>query len=157
MISIKMRGAEELNKFLKALPRGTMKDAIKAMADYMIGDDSHGLKHYPSRVHHGPGNPYKWQSDKQRRAYFASNGFGSGIPYSRTNKLRDNWTQSVDPYRKTLFNRLNYARYVMGGDQQRGHKADGWRKMAKVIEDNIKGGMRAATQAVARWIKNKGK
>jgi hypothetical protein len=35
-----------------------MKDAIKAMADYMIGDTSHGLKHYPPRVHHGPGNPY---------------------------------------------------------------------------------------------------
>jgi hypothetical protein len=157
MITAKLRGVEELNKFLKSLPHGTMKAAIAAMAEYMLGDTSHGLRHYPPRVNHGLGNPYKWQSDKQRRAYFASDGFGGGIPSTRTNELRNGWAASQDPYRKTLFNRLPYARYVMGGDQQRGHKADKWRTLVKVIEDNIKGGMRSATQAVAHWIKTKGK
>jgi hypothetical protein len=157
MISIKMRGAEELNAFFKSLPRGTMKEAISAFTTYIIGDEHHGLRYYPPRVHHNKNNPYKWQTEKQRRAYFASNGFGGGIPSTRTDKLRNGWTASKDPYRKTIFNELPYAKYVMGGRPQKGHKADGWRTVRRVLRDNIVGGMKAATQAVARWIKAKGK
>jgi hypothetical protein len=174
MISIKMRGAEELNKFLKALPRGTMKDAIKAMADYMIGDDSHGLKHYPPNKHVTRAQAYPESitidygphKGKVVQGYFSSRQYyfvkmlslEGKLPYRRTGTLRDGWRQSQDPYRKTLFNVVPYAKHVMGTATQARHPAKvGWRKMAKVIEDNIKGGMRAATQAVARWIKNKGK
>jgi len=157
MISFKIRGVEEINNFFKSLPHGTMKAAIAAFTEYLLGDDSHGLRHAPPRRTHGPGNPYKWQSEKQRKAYFASNGFGGGIPSRRTGAVNRGWQASVDPYRKTVFNRLNYARYVMGARQQMGHAVDGWRKVAKVIADNMKGGMLRARQAVARWIKDRGK
>ncbi len=30
--------------------------------------------------------PVQWDSPKQKRAFFATNGFGKGIPYQRTNK-----------------------------------------------------------------------
>lgn len=30
--------------------------------------------------------PVQWDSEKQRRAFFATNGFGHGIPYKRSNK-----------------------------------------------------------------------
>ena len=30
--------------------------------------------------------PVKWDSEKQRRAYFATDGFGAGIPYRRSGK-----------------------------------------------------------------------
>jgi len=133
-----------------------MKVAIAAMAEYMLGDDRHGLRHNPKRVNHGPGNPYRWQSEKQRRAFFATKGFGRGIPSKRTGSLSRGWQQSVDPYRKTLFNRVPYAKYVQGDRQQRGHAVDKWRKVGKVIADNMKGGMLRARQAVAKWIKNKG-
>ncbi len=36
--------------------------------------------------------PIQWDSEKQRRAFFATNGFGNGIPYSRTGDLA--WTVS---------------------------------------------------------------
>lgn len=160
IISFKVRGIEEIQAFLKALPRGTMKAAIAAMSEYMLGDRTHGLRHYPPRRTHGKGNPYRWQSEKQRRAFFATGGFGGGIPSKRkgmSGGLASGWQASVDPYRKTLFNRLPYAKFVMGNDQQRGHTKDGWRKLAKVVMDNMKGGMLRARQAVARWIKNKGK
>jgi len=157
MISFKIRGVEEINAFFKSLPRGTMKAAIAAFTEYLLGNDQHGLRHAPPRRTHGAGNPYKWQSDKQRKAYFASNGFGGGIPSRRTGAVNRGWQASVDPYRKTVFNRLNYARYVMGARQQMGHAVDGWRKVAKVIADNMKGGMLRARQAVARWIKDRGK
>lgn len=34
--------------------------------------------------------PVKWDSPKQRTAFFASNGFGAGIPYERTGRTK--WT-----------------------------------------------------------------
>jgi hypothetical protein len=157
MISFKVRGLEEVQAFLKALPRGSMRSAIKAFSEYILGDDTHGLRHYPPRRSHGAGNPYRWQSEKQRRAFFATKGFGKGIPSRRSYELSRGWQQSVDPYRKTLFNRVPYAKYVMGNQQQIGHTTDGWRKIGKVITDNVKGGMLRARQAVAKWIANKGK
>jgi hypothetical protein len=157
IISFKVRGLEEVERFLKELPRGTMKVAIAAMSEYILGDDTHGLRHYPPRRSHGAGNPYRWQSEKQRRAFFATKGFGKGIPSRRSYELSRGWQQSVDPYRKTLFNRVPYAKYVMGNQQQKGHTTDGWRKIGKVITDNVKGGMLRARQAVAKWIANKGK
>ena len=157
MISFKVRGLEEVQAFLKALPRGTMKVAIAAMSEYILGDDTHGLRHYPPSRSHGAGNPYRWQSEKQRRAFFATKGFGKGIPSRRSYELSRGWQQSVDPYRKTLFNRVPYAKYVMGNQQQIGHTTDGWRKIGKVITDNVKGGMLRARQAVAKWIRDKGK
>jgi hypothetical protein len=35
--------------------------------------------------------PVKWDSDKQRKAFFATNGFGKGIPYVRTNQYVNGW------------------------------------------------------------------
>ena len=35
--------------------------------------------------------PINWDSQKQRRAFFATNGFGKGIPYRRTNRYRLGW------------------------------------------------------------------
>jgi hypothetical protein len=36
--------------------------------------------------------PIQWASEKQRRAFFATDGFGGGIPYKRTGKLANNST-----------------------------------------------------------------
>lgn len=35
--------------------------------------------------------PVEWTSERQRRAYFATDGFGNGIPYRRTNDLPQGW------------------------------------------------------------------
>src|SRR5689334_9970305 len=35
--------------------------------------------------------PIQWTSDRQRKAYFATNGFGRGVPYSRTHDLVNAW------------------------------------------------------------------
>lgn len=40
----------------------------------------------PATVHY----PIVWTSEKQRRAYYASDGFGGGIPYKRTGALQRN-------------------------------------------------------------------
>lgn len=41
--------------------------------------------------------PVNWDSDKQRRAFFATNGFGRGIPTTRTGSYINSWTVSPMP------------------------------------------------------------
>lgn len=152
-MQIKVRYLEQFKEFISTLPRHLRGEATKAGGKYLIGDDRRGLKHYPKRVQHGKNNPYKWQTEKQRRAYFATKGFGKGIPYTRSGKLADGWKQIEDGVNSKVVNEVPYVRYVMGADQQRGHAADKWRQWQKVVEDNMKGMIQAMQQAVDRWIK----
>lgn len=154
-----LRGVKELTAYLKELPRGTKIVAMRAIGEYLLGDEHHGLKHSPPRVKHGEDNPYQWTSEKQRRAYFAMDGFGSGIPYQRTGDLAEAWTMeeaNSDWNTVKLTNESEYGQYVQGDSIQDGHKADGWRIMADVIKTNLVGAIRAGQQAVDRLIKSKG-
>jgi len=156
-MKIRTHGLDGLVDFIKSLPRGIKIEAMRAAAEYFIGNSSHGLKHEPPRVRHDENNPYQWQSEKQRRAYFASDGFGGGIPYQRTGSMSDGWTYSntSDWTRVNIENNVTYTRYVVGETIQRGHVADGWRYYLDVIVSNFDGAIRAAQQAVDRFIKSK--
>jgi hypothetical protein len=158
-IRVNVRGIEELREFFRQLPRGTIRTGILAATIYLIGDEYHGLKYYPARVQHGKDNPYQWQSEKQRRAYFATNGFGGGIPSKRTYELREGWGYKPTNYgyRMEIYNSSDHSQYVNGDQQQRGHAADKWRRTAAIITTNIAGAMRAAEQAVVKWIKEHSK
>lgn len=37
--------------------------------------------------------PVQWDTERQRRAFFATNGFGAGIPYRRTHATRLGWQE----------------------------------------------------------------
>ena len=158
-MKVRVVGISEIVEYVKSLPRGVKIVAMRAIAEYIIGNDSHGLKHYPKRVQHGPGNPYKWQSEKQRKAYFASDGFGGGIPYKRTDALKNAWD-----YRETnsqwdrvnLVNTSGYGQYVQGDNLQRGHLADKWRHAIDVAQSNLRGAIQAAQRAVDKLIATKG-
>jgi hypothetical protein len=49
--------------------------------------------------------PIQWDSERQRRAFFATKGFGRGIPYRRTNRYRLGWRLSNQPFGASLANR----------------------------------------------------
>lgn len=75
--------------------------------------------------------PIMWTSEKQRRAYFASNGFGRGIPYRRTHKLARAWDMVVnftsgDVTQIHVFNSADAFEFVEGQFQQRFHAITGW-------------------------------
>lgn len=81
-----------------------------------------------------------WTSAKQRRAYFATDGFGKGIPYRRTGKLQQGWNVTVDKtdngFAVVVSNPAESAKFVVGslaqnrGDalrfMQRFHMNTGW-------------------------------
>lgn len=71
-----------------------------------------------------PTYPLKWDSEKQKRAFFASNGFGGGIPHKRTGKAQRGWNLQgqEDGYR--LANEEAGAFFVWGDLFKRKSQSD---------------------------------
>lgn len=85
------------------------------------------LRDTPGRVVY----PIEWKSIRQRRAYFASRGFGQGIPYQRTGALLDSWDVVFTAFgdeagSMSAINTHPAARFVIGADQQPFHHNTGW-------------------------------
>ncbi len=85
-----------------------------------------------------------WTSEKQRRAFFATNGFGRGIPYKRTGKLNKSWevflVDAPGGIAVRLSNTTPYAQFVVGRVKPRGkdpmqvmHKITGWKPVSPLF------------------------
>jgi len=156
-IKFSARGIEEVKKFLQGLPYGAKVVVMRAFSEHIIGDENHGLKHEPQQVEHGEGNPYQWQSEKQRKAFFASDGFGQGIPTKRTHEGVNSWTMKVVDSNWTQVKIEGGNIFVQGNFQQRGHKADGWKTYFELLASNTAGGLRHAHAKLNEWLRGKGK
>lgn len=158
MINIKVRNLESIQKKINELPRGARGAATESAAKALIGDNRKGLQYYPPRKQHGLSNPYQWQTEKQRKAFFATNGFGAGIPTKRSFKLRFGWKVSKwgDGTKIKVINDEPSAVFVQGEYMQRGHKKDGWRTVPDIIAANGAAMMKAVNEALARYLKSKG-
>lgn len=76
-------------------------------------------------------HPIMWTSEKQRRAFFATNGFGRGIPTKRMGGIEDGWEVRTRIEQDAsgefvIINTAPYAQWVIGKDQQRFHEITGW-------------------------------
>ncbi len=92
--------------------------------------------------------PAKWDSLRQRKAYFASNGFGAGIPYRRTGRHQSGWLirHNPSPARKTsgysLVNQSPIAKYISGdayGNRQSRIHQGRWVRVRDVLEKAMRG------------------
>ena len=156
-IKFSVRGVEEIKALLRSLPRGVKVHAMKAYSEYLVGDSNRGLKHEPAQVTHDASNPYKWTSAKQRAAFFATDGFGQGIPTQRTHEGVNSWTVTTKDSNWTQVKIEGGNKFVQGDAQQRGHAADGWRYYWDIVTTNMTGAMRAALSAVDTFLNTKGK
>lgn len=161
MIRAEIRGLEQVKRFLESVPHGTIGLAAQEVADYLMGDSRHGLKHYPPYKHVTRKAAYgrTFFSDRQRRWFFWALGSGRlKLPYARTGALGEGWEKIGDKWRPVLRNKTPYAHHVMGDDRQSRMSAKiGWRTISENIADNIKGALQRAEQAIQRWLKEKGK
>lgn len=84
-----------------------------------------------------PKYPIRWASARQRRAFFATNGFGRGIPTVRTGKLLRGWqvdsTINTRGGSITARNDVPYMQFVQGENQQPMHIDTGWVYAPKVL------------------------
>lgn len=90
----------------------------------------------------------EWESERQRRAYFATDGFGHGIPYVRTGAYARGWdlvSQTLrGQFELVIGNAEDYAEYVGGSLSQRSlseamkfqqkmHRNTGWPLSADTV------------------------
>ncbi len=99
-----------------------VKPVLQKQVDATFGRDPGPVKY-----------PIEWTSEKQRRAFFATDGFGEGIPTKRSNQLETSWVVVVGTQLRTnlitLYNPKSYAKFVYPGSrQQRFHARTGWGK-----------------------------
>lgn len=157
MLRVRVRNLEPVQAYIASVPRGVKGEAVQQIADYLIGDERHGLKHYPAYRYVSRRQAYGrvFFSERQRRWFFAALNSGElHIPYRRTFALRQAWEKGDDRWRPVIRNPLPYAPHVMDDERQsRMSRKMGWRTVGKVIEDNLKGALRMAGYAVQRWLK----
>lgn len=78
-----------------------------------------------------PTYPIPWVSERQKRAFFASNGFGGGIPHERNGALPDSFEEaevmaSAGLVEGKVYSVAEWAHFVMGKDQSPIHQGR-WR------------------------------
>lgn len=103
----------------------------------------------------GPRYPIQWKSAKQRKAYFASNGFGKGIPYKRDHALARGWKTSLQlTTRKAssfaVFNDEDFAQFVQGEHAQPFH-VDRWPQINDHLTELNE---RAEDAAINAWFES---
>ena len=156
MITITSRGVPELQAWLKSLGNGIRDEATRAVAEYLVGDATHGLKHYPPYKHVPYSQIGGFVSDKQRRYVMARIREGSITPgVSASNGyLRDAWQYKAQGSRYEITNDVGYAPFLVGPGMQSLHsQRQGWRKTVDTIRDNLAGAYRHANAAIRKWIK----
>ncbi|MGB1285061.1 MAG: hypothetical protein ACPG7F_00895 [Aggregatilineales bacterium] len=71
--------------------------------------------------------PIQWASERQRKAFFATDGFGKGIPTRRTGGVQKQWryelNKTAQGYRFSIYNSKPYAKYLFGSLAQDKRKA----------------------------------
>ena len=150
-----------LNGF-DSIAYGEFQDVVNEVEPALIAE----LSDTPGKVKY----PIAWTSEKQRRAFFASDGFGRGIPTQRTGKVQAGWKVTTDKidgvFRVRIENSVGYSRYVYGtlgkvsSNQQQFHKNTGWQPAKEttdywldVIADEYRERM---SRIVATRIKRRG-
>jgi len=154
-----MRNLPQLQEYLKTVPYGAVKVGLRAFTEYIIGDESHGLKHP---------DPYKYVSrksaygvsfftEKQRR-WFWANGGPDMIGNNRTGQSSNAWEmkETRGGYGYTISNPTTAAYFTRSDTGQARQPAKvGWRTVSKVIASNTAGAIRHAIAEVKKYLASK--
>lgn len=127
------RAIDNLDAFIEAYPElatETARDTFNAVIKTPLLSE---LRYQPPKVYY----PFVWTTEKQRRAFFATNGFGKGIPYNRTSEMVNKWKVDVfisdGAVIMSASNKSNKVKWVTGKKQQPGHFASGWPKHKETL------------------------
>ncbi len=176
-IKFRIRNVEAVQSFLRAIPRGAVKVALEAFTDYIIGDESHGLRHAEpykfvkrksaygftgAKFENGKPVPAGYFSKEQfRYVAWKTKGFtqNMGSASNRTGESTAAWkaVPRNDGYRFTIQNNTAGGYWTRHDKKQARQLGKvGWRKIMTVLADNYKGGIRHAVAAVKAYLDKKG-
>lgn len=130
------QGYEALDKMVKDL-----QEALPQSGRLLIFRTLLSVRNRMTKRGDAPTYPIKWDSEKQRRAFFATDGFGRGIPTTRTNRYTDGWKVVKRGEGYSLVNDSGYAQWVGGnayGLRQSNIHQGRWRVLRDEFEQVIK-------------------
>jgi hypothetical protein len=158
-IKFTTRGVQEAQDFVKDLPYQTKQVASDAIAEYLVGDESHGLKHEAPYHYVSPFQSYSddpAKAARQRGWIFTHlDQIGTGI---RTHAMQAAWKIArTGAGAVQISNNSDGIQFVMGNDKQsRQSDAVGWRKVSENIQDNMAGAVRHAVAKINEYLKARG-
>lgn len=173
MLRITSKGIPELQAWLENIKFSHRRIALEGVAEYLVGDEKHGLKHdpyykYVNRYAGFPELGYTtstgkwvpgWASLKQHQYVMAKIRSGEIKPGARVNeptKLSEAWTYKAGGANTyVITNPQAYAGYVVGDQQTRMHSLIGWRKWRDTISANVAGAIRHAQSKINEWLRSK--
>jgi len=138
MLDVKVN-EEQLAKLkvkLEKYPPFVIEEGLNSVNTF-LNSDPFKMSMYPPESN----EPFLWSSEKQRRAYFATDGFGKGIPYRRTNEIANSGEFVVEKKYSSLYisyqNAAPYFKWVQGQFSQIiGHITRGWKPVNTFVVDN---------------------
>lgn len=164
--SIRLRKSSGFDEFFSELPRMSRGIAVENAADYIVGNDSHGLRHEPNYLFVSRTSAYgePFSSEKQKRWFFASLKAGvnvlNGKSFTPGRENRDHtisqaWKRVGEKTTSRIINDAEGVEWVMGNKQANQPRKAGWRYYMDVVESNFKGAIQKAQWAVDAWIRSK--
>jgi len=160
-IRYSVSGVKEVAAWIKTLPRGIKAAAMRAIAEYIVGDKQHGLRHdvaykYVSRkraygkVSDAPAGYFSWAQFRYVMAKLHSGEIKIGRKHSPTEMSKTwKWQQLDSDWRRTAINgQLPFDRFPA-----RQNRLVGWRHWLDVVKSNMKGAVSSAQKAVDEWLK----
>jgi hypothetical protein len=143
------------SKFLRTISRNIkqaparVQNAVKGRKGRLANKALRQLTKEPGK----PVYPIRWASIRQRKAFFASRGFGRGIPTQRTGALLKAWevifSKSKDGGIIALSNDNPAMPFVQGSRAQPFHLDTGWVQVDDVVDDFMK---EAGDVVVEQWF-----
>ena len=127
-----IRNLGEINEGVDGIFRRVVDPHLKKHMRSFMNTQS-DMKKYPGPVVY----PIEWESEKQRRAFFATDGFGGGIPSRRTGEFFRDYDVRVNRAlaEAAIVNTSEYADPLVGESQQRFHANTGYRKITSYEDD----------------------
>ena len=103
---------DDLQRVVNGLPENFAESEREVERQIrIIGQDVLVLMQQPGLE---PTYPINWDSERQRRAFFATNGFGGGIPYKRKGRYEAGWKALPIQAGVEVLNEEGAARWVGG-------------------------------------------
>jgi hypothetical protein len=155
-MKIVVQGLDEIQTFIKSVPRGAKKAAVRAIGEYFLGTDAHGLKHYEGYRYIARAKAYgkTFFTEKQRR-WFWANGGPDMIGNNRTGSSADAWFSKETDHGVTLENQSEGGKWLWSEGQAGQLRAVGHRTAFSKIKSNMRGALRSGQAAVNAFLKRR--
>jgi len=132
-LGIDTQGIPEIIQAMQDLPDAAADDGVEASNEYIINImRSYAPYQYVDR------KQVPWASEKQRRYVMMMISKGNmGVPYQRTQGLKQGWKAVGSGKDQIVVNEVPYAGYVMDNPQARRFSLMGWDTMMERLSDRI--------------------